>query len=127
LRHPLVPRAWRLSELPELPERLESFVLKPLFSFAGVGVQVDVTPEMLAAIPPERRGDYLLQEKVEYAPVLKAPDGRIKVELRVLCLWPDELVPVALLPRLSRGAMLGVDFNKGKTWVGSSASFIVPN
>ncbi|HEX9639062.1 MAG TPA: hypothetical protein VGB99_16135 [Acidobacteriota bacterium] len=126
LRHSLVPRAWRLSELDRPPPQLERYVLKPLFSFAGAGVQVEVSAEMLAAIAPAQRANYLLQEKVDYAPVLCAPDGGVKVELRVLCLWPDELIAVALLPRLSRGAMLGVDFNKGKTWVGSSASFIVP-
>ena len=31
-----------------------------------------------------------------------------------------ELVPVIPLVRLSRGKMLGVDFNKGLTWIGGS-------
>jgi hypothetical protein len=109
-----------------VPPRLSEYVLKPLFSFAGRGVIVDVDAAALEAIPRAARRDWLLMEKVDYAPDLIAPDGAgVKVELRILCLRPDgapSLVPAIELCRLSRGKMHGVDFNKGLDWVGSSVA-----
>ncbi len=126
LKHPTAPRAWFLDQLVEYPAELKRFVLKPLFSFAGSGVKVNLTREDLDAIPVNQRGDFLLQEKVAYAPVIKTPDEPSKVEVRVMFLWPDEAaqpLAVTTLTRLSKGAMMGVDFNKNKTWVGSSCGF----
>jgi len=126
LKHGVVPRAWFLDEVTEYPERLDEFVLKPLFSFAGSGVKVNFTREDLDAIPESARADYLLQEKITYAPAIITPDEPSKVEVRLMFVWPDEASePVALttLARLSKGAMMGVDFNKNKEWVGSSACF----
>src|SRR5208282_1182611 len=51
LDHPAVPRAWYLDRLPQWPADLENFVLKPLYSFAGLGVIVGPTREDLDAIP----------------------------------------------------------------------------
>jgi hypothetical protein len=129
LRHPAVPRAWFVSELETYPENLNDFVLKPLFSFAGSGVNVAVTRADLDALPENERANYLLQEKVTYEPLIAAPpkvDELSKVEIRLMFLWPDEAlepVPVNTLARLSKGAMMGVDFNKGRTGVGSSSCF----
>lgn len=126
LQHRTVPRAWFLNQLTEWPTDLENFVLKPLFSFAGSGVKVHITEADLAAVPETERGDYLLQEKVAYAPVIETPDEPSKVEVRVMFVWPDgapEPMAVTTLTRLSKGAMMGVDFNKNKTWVGSSCGF----
>jgi len=126
LHHPTVPRAWFLDQLNEYPSDLENFVLKPLFSFAGSGVKVNITREDLDAVPAGERADYLLQEKVVYSPVIKTPDGPSKVEIRMMFVWPDnvgEPMAVTTLARLSKGAMMGVDFNKNKKWVGSSCSF----
>lgn len=128
LNHPTAPRAWFLDQLGEYPDELEKFVLKPLFSFAGSGVKVSITSEDLDRVPPEQRGDYLLQEKVEYAPVIKTPDEPSKVEVRVMFVWPDgagEPTAVTTLTRLSKGSMMGVDFNKNKTWVGSSCGLFL--
>jgi hypothetical protein len=126
LKHPAVPCAWFLDQVNEYPNDLGNFVLKPLFSFAGSGVKVNLTREDLDAVPMHERGNYLLQEKVAYAPVIKTLDEPSKVEVRLMFLWPeDEPEPLAAntLTRLSKGAMMGVDFNKNKTWVGSSCSF----
>ena len=128
LHHPTVPRAWLVNQLPEYPEQLDQFVLKPLFSFAGSGVKINVTRADLDAIPEAERGDYLLQEKIAYAPVVVTPDEPSKVEVRVMFLWPDEAAePTTMLPllRLSKGEMIGVDFNKNKSWVGASAGFFL--
>jgi hypothetical protein len=126
LDHPDVPRARLVSELREIPADLSRYVLKPLFSFAGAGVNVDPTPADIDAIPDAERGNWCLQEKIEYEPVIPAADGGgVKCELRVMCLKPDgarEHVPAQNLCRLSRGKMLGVDFNKSYTWVGSSVA-----
>ncbi len=122
--HPAAPRAWRLSQLDRLPDDLDRFILKPIFSFAGRGVMVDVDRKALDAIPAAERPHYLLQEKVEYAPALVAPDGSgVKAEVRMMFLRPDGAPRMTLavnLARLSRGKMHGVDHNKGLSWVGSS-------
>ena len=126
LNHPTAPRAWFLDQLNEYPADPENFVLKPLFSFAGSGVKVSITHEDLDAVPLAERGDYLLQEKITYAPVVETPDDPSKVEVRVMFVWPDdaaEPIAVTTLTRLSKGAMMGVNFNKNKNWVGSSCAF----
>lgn len=124
LRHESVPQATFLSELDHLPGDLSRYVLKPLFSFAGAGVNVDPTPADVEAIPAGERHGWCLQEKIEYEPALQAADGGgVKIEIRMMFLRPDdEPKPVLAqnLVRLSRGKMLGVDFNKQFTWVGSS-------
>jgi len=124
LRHPTVPESHFLSDLAEPPKDLDGWVLKPLFSFAGSGVKVDVTAQDLAAIPPERRGQYLLMRKIDYAPAIETVDGHAsKVEVRVMFVWKNgQPFPVITLARLSQGKMMGVNYNHDKTWVGSSAN-----
>lgn len=125
LDHPSVPKATFVSHLYRVPEELaEVYVLKPLFSFAGGGVNVEPTERDLEAIPRSQRDQWCIQEKIEYAPALKAADGGdVKIEIRMMFLRPDDAGEPLLaqnLVRLSRGKMLGVDFNKEFTWVGSS-------
>jgi hypothetical protein len=126
LKHRAAPRAWFLDQIREIPEDLSRFVLKPLFSFAGAGVKVDLRRDDLDAVPADDKKNYLLQEKVSYAPAIETPDGPSKVEARVMFVWPAGApAPMALttLIRLSKGAMMGVDFNKNRAWVGSSCGF----
>jgi hypothetical protein len=122
LRHPTVPESHFLSDFPGPHHDLENWVLKPLFSFAGAGVKVDVTPADLDAVAPEERPRTLLMRKVDYAPVIETTDGHFsKVEVRVMFVWKGgRPFPVTTLARLSQGKMMGVAFNKDKTWVGSS-------
>jgi hypothetical protein len=125
LDHPAVPRTRLLSEVERLPDDLETaYVLKPLFSFAGGGVDIHPTAAACAAVPANERDVWCLQEKIAYAEALVTPDGSpVKVELRVMFLRPDDataLVAATNLARLSRGDMHGVDHNKDFTWVGSS-------
>lgn len=124
LRHESVPRATFLSELESVPDDLSRYVLKPLFSFAGGGVNIDPTPADVAAIPESERSQWCLQEKIEYAPALRTPDGSgVKIEIRMMFLRPEGGTRPILaqnLIRLSRGRMLGVDFNRNFDWVGSS-------
>lgn len=127
LDHPAAPRARRLSEVDELPADLSTgWVLKPLFSFAGGGVNVDPTPGDVARIPRSERDGWCLMEKISYAPCLEAVDGGgVKVEIRMMFFRPEGETSFTLglnLCRLSRGRMLGVDFNKDFTWVGSSVA-----
>lgn len=110
-----------LSELKEIPEDLENYVLKPLFSFSGSGVIFHVKREDIENV--KELDLYILQKKVNYLPVIQAPEGKVKVEVRMLCLWPEEEnrpTIVGNLVRLSRGEMIGVKFNKDKDWVGGS-------
>ena len=122
--HPAVPRARYLSDLKEIPDDLSGYVLKPLFSFAGSGVNVDPTRADVDAVPEEQRSKWILQEKITYEPGLLMPDGAgVKAEVRMMFLRaPDEPKPelVLNLVRLSRGKMLGVDQNKNLTWVGGT-------
>jgi hypothetical protein len=124
LDHPAVPRAILLSDLPRLPHDLSGYVLKPLYSFAGGGVNVTPKLEDIESIPFKERHAWCLQKKIVYEPALRAIDGGgVKVEVRMMFLKPDnEAQPILAqnLCRLSRGAMMGVDFNKNFTWVGSS-------
>ena len=105
-------------------EHPEDHVLKPLYSFAGTGVIVGPTAEQIRAIPPEQRHNYVLQERVNFRPVIDTPRGPAKMEVRVMYLWLGRLRPVNLVIRTGRGAQMGVDHNKGMDWVGASAAFI---
>jgi hypothetical protein len=102
-------------------ESLRDYVLKPLYSFAGLGVEMDPTPDKLAALPEPHT--WILQRKVSYAEFVPTVDGHhSKAEIRMMFLWPEDGEPVLVnnLVRMSQGRMMGVDFNKDKTWVGSS-------
>ena len=119
-----VPECYFLNELENIPENLHDFVLKPLFSFAGLGVDVEVTKEKLDAI--KNKSNYILQQKVEYAPLIETPDGFSKTEIRMMFLWENKNKKPLLvnnLIRTSKGKMMGVDFNKNKTWIGSSIAY----
>jgi hypothetical protein len=124
LKHPSVPRTWFLDQLTEVPPDLENFVLKPLYSFAGLGVVIAPSRGHIDAIPAARRGEYILQERLNFTPVVETPHGATKVELRIMYVWLDKLVPVLTIVRMGRGLMMGVDQNKNMKWVGSSAALI---
>ena len=108
----------------ELPQDLENYVLKPLFSFAGQGVLIDVTAAAIESI--EDPENWILQRKVKYEPVVQALDGGVKVEIRMMYLWPDGEEPQLCmnLARLSRGKMIGVRYNKDFDWVGGTVGLI---
>ncbi len=122
--HPYAPKTRYVSDVDGTPERCSDYILKPLFSFAGTGVNPDLTPDALESIPRAERSQWILQERVDYAPALIAPDGTgVKAEMRMLFLKPDEAPDYTLainMVRLSRGKIHGVDHNKGLEWVGSS-------
>jgi hypothetical protein len=118
-----VPETYFLNEMKQ-PVNLEEFVLKPLFSFAGMGVVIDVTQDDIDKIKdPE---NWILQRKVNYAPIIETMDEPAKAEIRLFYFWKDEWErPVAVhnLARLSKGKMIGTRYNKDKTWVGGSVAF----
>jgi hypothetical protein len=124
LKHPSVPRTWFLDQLKEVPADLENFVLKPLYSFAGLGVVIAPSRADVDAIPAAKRGEYILQERMNFTPVVETPHGAAKVELRIMYVWLDKLLPVLTIVRMGRGLMMGVDQNKGMKWVGSSAALV---
>jgi hypothetical protein len=124
LKHASVPRTWFLDQLTEVPADLENFVLKPLYSFAGLGVVIAPSRIDIDAIPAAKRSEYILQERLDFTPVVETPYGMTKVELRIMYVWLDELRPVLTIVRMGRGLMMGVDHNKNMKWVGSSAALI---
>ncbi|MEY2574456.1 MAG: hypothetical protein QOJ87_2669, partial [Verrucomicrobiota bacterium] len=121
LKTPHTSPAYFADEFPP-DESIEDYVLKPLYSFAGLGVDMEPTKEKLAALPQPH--SWILQKKVTYAAFVETIDGaKSKAELRMMFLWPEnepEPILVNNLVRMSQGKMMGVDFNKEKTWVGSS-------
>jgi hypothetical protein len=124
IQHPFVPETVFLNELKNIPEQLENYVLKPLFSFAGQGVVIDLTKADIDAVKdPE---NWILQKKVKYAAVIQTPDEPAKAEIRIFYFWKEgEARPVATnnLARLSKGKMIGVRYNKDKEWVGGSLAY----
>jgi len=123
LRHPSVPKTWFLDRVDQIPKDLQNYVLKPLFSFAGLGVIINLTAQDLAAIPKDKRSQYILQERMNFEPVVETPFGSNKAEVRIMYIWLEELQPVMTIIRMGRGLMMGVDHNRNLEWVGSSAGF----
>jgi hypothetical protein len=123
LKHQSVPTTWFLDKLESIPEDLRNFALKPLYSFAGLGVVIAPKKEDIAAIPAEKRADYILQERVHFEPVIETPFGLTKAEVRVMYVWLNELRAVLTIIRMGRGLMMGVDHNRNMEWVGASAAF----
>jgi len=124
IKHAYVPETKFLSDVNPIPSDLENYVLKPLFSFAGQGVVIDVTKKDIEAV--EDPHNWILQRKVKYADVIKTPDDNAKAEIRIFYFWKDgEARPVATqnLARLSKGKMIGVRYNKDREWVGGSMVF----
>jgi hypothetical protein len=121
LQHASVPMTWFLDRMEEIPADLENYALKPLYSFAGLGVVIAPTKTEIAAIPAEKRPFYILQERMNFEPVIATPLGGTKAEVRVMYVWLDELTPVLTIIRMGRGLMMGVDHNKNMEWVGASA------
>ena len=124
IKHPYVPATYFLHEIKQLPDNLENFVLKPLFSFAGQGVIIDVTEKDIEAVKdPE---NWILQQKVTYADVIPTPDIPAKAEIRMMYIWKDGWArpkPAINLARLSKGKMIGVRYNQDKVWVGGSVAY----
>jgi len=118
-----VPETFFLNEVT-MPMELEKFVLKPLFSFAGMGVVIDVTQQDIDSIKdPE---NWILQRKVNYAAIIQTKDDAAKAEIRLFYFWKNEWPrPIAVhnLSRLSKGKMIGTRYNMDKTWVGGTVAF----
>lgn len=124
LNSEFVPETRFLNQIESIPADLENYVLKPLFSFAGMGVIIDVTKNDIINIKdPE---NWILQRKVTYEPVVEALDGGVKAEIRMMYLWPDNGEPQLCinLARLSRGKMIGVRYNADFDWVGGTVGFM---
>jgi hypothetical protein len=125
LKHPWVPLTHYLSSLGAVPPNREEWVLKPLFSFAGGGIVFAPTDRDLAAIPHDKRANYILQRRVAFTPVIATPAGPTQAEIRIMFVREgDALRAVMPLVRMGRGRMMGVDHNKDLEWVGASAALI---
>ena len=124
IRNQYVPKTYFLHEITELPADLENYVLKPLFSYAGMGVIIDVTKEDIAKVSDP--GNWILQRKVKYATAIETPDRNAKAEIRLFYFWKDgwdRPIAVHNLTRLSKGKMIGTRYNENETWVGGSIAF----
>ena len=123
-QHECVPETRFLIDIETLPDNLNEYVLKPLYSFAGLGVNIGPSREDIDAIPSEKRGEFILQRKMDFVPTIETPSGPTKIEIRVMYIWNEgQLQPVNTVVRSGRGKMMGVDFNKNLDWVGATAGF----
>jgi hypothetical protein len=130
LSHESVPACvflddWLAGKRDGLPEDRSQLLLKPLYSFAGKGIQFEPTDADIAAVAPADRHGYLLQERMRFEPVIETPHGMTQAEVRVMYCWPEgapEMIPAISLVRLGRGLMMGVDHNRNQHWVGGSAA-----
>lgn len=129
LRHHTVPQCMRVSDVDEsVLKRLDEYVLKPLYAFAGKGVNVRPTLSDLEAVPASERSEWILQERVQYAPCVPTPEGANYVEIRIMLVWPETQprpIPVMTLARTGRGALMGARYNV-IPWTGSSGCLIAP-
>ena len=125
LKHESVPKTWFLDQMDRIPEDLGNYALKPLYSFAGLGVVIGPTKSDLAAIPDDKKDQYILQERVQFEPTIATPHGLTKAEVRVMYIWLEELTPVMTIIRMGRGLQMGVDHNRNMEWVGSSAGLVL--
>jgi hypothetical protein len=127
LKHSCVPRTWLLDQNSTVPRDNENYILKPLYSFAGIGIKFSPTQADVDAIPAEHRDQYMFQERMRFEPVIETPHGPTQPEIRIMYVWPEggELTPVLPLLRMGRGIMMGVDHNRNLEWVGGSAALWV--
>lgn len=124
LKHPYIPNTQFVDQLKKLPTVLEKYILKPLFSFAGQGVIIDISADDIMNIKDP--SGWILQEKVNYANCIETPTGPAKAELRLFYFWDkasQKYIATMNLARLSKGKMIGVDYNKNKQWVGGSLAY----
>lgn len=122
--HASVPATKFLHEVDRLPDDLDNYVLKPLFSFAGLGVVVGPSRDQVDSIPGAERPGYILQERMNFVPTLETPSGLTNIETRIMYIHDGGILrPVTTVVRTGRGKMMGVDFNKNLDWVGASAGF----
>ena len=125
LRHPSVPETRFLDRIETMPSDRERYLLKPLFSFAGGGIIFAPTDAQIAAIPMSERKNYILQERINFTPLIDTPEGPAQAEIRIMYVRSESgFRPVLPLLRMGRGKMMGVDHNKGLRWVGASAGFM---
>ena len=124
LKHTYIPKTQFVDQLKVIPTALDKYILKPLFSFAGQGVIIDISAEDISNIKDP--SGWILQEKVEYANCIETPTGPAKAELRLYYFWDEakkEYIATMNLARLSKGKMIGVNYNKTATWVGGSLAY----
>jgi hypothetical protein len=127
LNHPAVPETRFLDGIESLPVDRDRYLLKPLFSFAGGGIIFAPTDAQIAGIPMSERKNYILQERINFTPVIETPAGPTQAEIRIMYVRDaslGRLVPVLPLIRMGRGKMMGVDHNRGLKWVGASAALM---
>jgi hypothetical protein len=119
-----VPYTQFLNKLTDIPSDLSKYIIKPLFSFAGQGVIIDIEPADIVTIKdPE---NWIIQEKVTYAPIIETPTGNAKAEIRLFYFWDKvkgKYIATNNLARLSKGKMIGVNYNQTATWVGGSLAY----
>ena len=124
LHHHCIPKTQFVDQIQSIPTDLEKYILKPLFSFAGQGVIIDIqSSDFVSITDPE---NWILQEKVNYAPCIETPDGFAKAEIRVFYFWDrptQKYIATLNLCRLSKGKMIGVNYNQTATWVGGSLAY----
>ena len=124
LKHTYIPQSLFADTVDVKSIAVEKFILKPLYSFAGKGVIIDIQISDLEKL--QNPCEWILQEKVAYANIIATPTENAKAEIRLFYFWNEEkqkYMATMNLARLSKGKMIGVDYNKNKDWVGGSLAY----
>ena len=124
LKHDWIPKTEFVDQIESIPHHIENYILKPLFSFAGQGVIIDVQASDFESMTDP--ANWIMQEKVTYAPCVETPDGVAKAEIRLFYFWDkptQKYIATLNLCRLSKGKMIGVNFNQTATWVGGTLAY----
>jgi hypothetical protein len=124
LKHDWIPKTQFVDQIESIPHHIENYILKPLFSFAGQGVIIDVQASDFESMTDP--ANWIMQEKVTYAPCVETPDGVAKAEIRLFYFWDkptQKYIATLNLCRLSKGKMIGVNFNQTATWVGGTLAY----
>ena len=124
LKHECVPKAFYLQDFPD-NEKLEDFVLKPLFSYMGKGVDLHPSKEKVNTL--HNPSDYLLQERVKYWSLFKDVNEECSsAEIRLLFIWEEQEANPTLVGnfvRMSKSQMMNLNCNSYDLWIGCSVFF----
>lgn len=122
LKHSYIPQSFYLKDFTDF-HNLDNYVLKPLFSFAGSGVNLHPSRGDLEEISDKE--NYILQKKVRYAALFEDINHEFsKAEIRLMYIWdssdenPEYLINLVRMTKSDVANMGSID--KCQIWVGCS-------
>lgn len=124
LDYPYIPKSFYLNEFADF-DNLDQYVLKPLFSFAGSGVNLNPKIHEIKSI--ENPQNYILQKKVQYASLFQDINNEFsKAEIRLMYIWDDKRRNPEMLVnmvRMTKSEWANMsNLNNEQIWVGCTTA-----